>query len=80
MLEGDITDPNSALRQAGDDRVRTLNEMVRGIEDTLKKLEKVAKKYDILGSSSKRRQLWAKLKWSIDFSDIDNLRNKVRSR
>ena len=54
-----------------------VNEMVSGIGDTLKHLEKVAKKYEILGSNSKRRQIWAKLKWSVEFSTIDALRNKV---
>ena len=54
-----------------------VNEMAKGIGVTLKKLEKVAKKYEILGSNSKRRQLWTKFKWSVEFSDIDALRNKV---
>lgn len=54
-----------------------VNEMVKGIGDTLKKLEKVAKKYQILGSSSKRLQLWTRFKWSVEFSDIDSLRSKV---
>ncbi len=70
-------DPNSALVQSGENRVQMVNEMVKGIADTLKKLEKVAKKYQILGSSSKRRQLWTKFKWSVEFSDIDSLRSKV---
>lgn len=34
-----------------------VNEMMSGIGDTLKRLEKVAKKYDFLGSNSKRRQI-----------------------
>ena len=56
-----------------------VNEMMSGIGDTLKRLEKVAKNYDLLGSSSSsnRRQIWAKFKWSVDFSKIDALRNKV---
>lgn len=57
--------------------MRMVNEMVSGIGETLKRLEKVAKKYEILGSSSKRRQIWAKFKWSVEFSRIDALRNKV---
>ena len=54
-----------------------VNEMISGIGETLKRLEKVAKKYEILGSSSKRRQIWVKFKWSVEFSKIDALRNKV---
>ena len=57
-----------------------VNEMVSGISETLRRLEKVAKKYEILGSSSKRRQIWAKFKWSVEFSKIDALRNKVSIR
>lgn len=77
MLQEEAMDPNSALVQSGENRVQMVNEMVKGIADTLKKLEKVAKKYQILGSSSKRRQLWTKFKWSVEFSDIDSLRSKV---
>ena len=54
-----------------------VNEMVSRVGETLNLLEKFAKKYEILGSGSKRRQMWAKFKWSMDFSKIDGLRNKV---
>lgn len=77
ILQEEAKDPDSALVQAGENRVQMVNEMVKGIGDTLKKLEKVAKKYQILGSSSKRQQLWTKFKWSVEFSDIDSLRSKV---
>ena len=77
ILQEEIKDPTSTLVQAGEDRVRMINEMVSRVGETLKLLEKVAKKYEILGSGSKRRQLWARFKWSVDFSKIDALRNKV---
>ena len=54
-----------------------VNEMVSRVGETLKLLEKVAKKYEILGSGSKRHQIWAKFKWSVEFSKTDALRNKV---
>ena len=77
ILQEEVKDPESTLRRAGDDRVRMVKEMVAGIEETLKRLRKVASKYDILGSGSKTKQIWAKLKWSAEFSSIDRLRNKV---
>ena len=79
ILQEEVKDPTSTLVQAGEDRVRMVNEMVSGVGETLKLLEKVAKKYETLGSGSgsKRRQIWAKFKWSVDFSKIDALRNKV---
>ena len=79
ILQEEIKDPNSALVRAGESRVRMVNEMVTGFGVTLKKLQKIAKKYEILGSNSKRRQLWSKFKWSVEFSDIDALRSKVCS-
>ncbi len=54
-----------------------VNDMVNGIGDTLKRLEKVAKKYEVLGSSSKGKHFWVKFKWSVEFSSIDGLRHKV---
>ena len=77
ILQEEINNPNSTLVQAGDNRVRMVNEMVRGIRDTLTKLEKLVKKYHILDSGTKYRQLWLKFKWSAEFSSIDSLWNKV---
>ena len=77
ILEEEVKDPTSTLVQAGEDRVRMVNEMVSRIGETLKQLEKVAKKYEILGSGSKMRQIWAKFRWSVEFSQIDALRTKV---
>lgn len=77
LLREEVDDPESALVLAGEDRVRMVNDVVANIRVTLAKLEKVAKRYEILGSGSKTKQIWAKFKWSVDFSSIDALRNKV---
>lgn len=77
ILQNDVKDPRSTLVQGGEDRVRMVNDIVKGIGQTLKRLEKVAKKYEALGSSSKGRQFWVRLKWSVEFSSIGSLRNKV---
>ena len=77
VLQNEVKDPKSKLVQAGEDRARMVNDMVKGIGDTLKRLEKVAKKYEVLGSSSKGKHFWVKFKWSVEFSSIDGLRNKV---
>ena len=80
ILQQEAKDPKSTLSCAGDDRVRMVNEMIAGIEDTLNRLRKVASKYAILGTGSKAKQLWVKFKWSAEFSSIDRLRNKVSLR
>ena len=77
ILQEEVKDPTSTLVQAGEDRVRMVNEMVSRVGETLKLLEKVAKKYQILRSGSKTSQIWASFKWSVDFKSIDNVRNKV---
>ena len=80
ILQEEAKDPKSTLTRSGNDRIRMVNEMVAGIEETLKRLKKVASKYDILGSGSKTKQIWAKFKWLAEFSSIDRLRNKVSLR
>ena len=77
ILREEAKDPESTLRRAGDDRIRMVNEMVGGIEETLKRLRETASKYNILGSSSKTKRIWAKFKWSAELCSIDRLRNKV---
>jgi hypothetical protein len=77
ILQDEVKDPDSILVQAGEDRVRTVNEMVSGVNTTLKELQKLANKYKLLESDSKRKRIWAKLSWSAEYSSIDSLRNKV---
>jgi len=77
ILQEEIEDPDSTLVQAGEDRVRMVNEMVSRISVTLKELQKVANKYKLLGSGLKRKQIWAKILWSVEFRSIDSLRSKV---
>ncbi|KAL2049934.1 hypothetical protein ABVK25_009801 [Lepraria finkii] len=77
ILQDEVKNPDSTLVRAGENRMRMVNGMIAGITDTLKRLEKLASKYEILGSNSRRKQLWAKLKWSTEFSGIDALRNKL---
>ena len=78
ILQEEVSDPGSTLVRAGEDRVRMVNEMVSRINLTLKELQKVAKKYEILGTGSKGKQIWVKFKWSVEFTSIDSLRSKVR--
>lgn len=82
FLGEEINDPNSTLMRAGDDRIRMMREMMVRVEATLMELEKIADKYDKLGSLSRGRmkQAWTKFKWSVDASDLDAVRNKVCCR
>ena len=62
ILQEEAKDPKLTLTRSGNDRIRMVNEMVAGIEETLKRLRKVASKYDTLSSGSKTKQKWTKLK------------------
>ena len=52
ILREEIDNPDSILSQAGNDRIRMVNTIVDDVDVTLKRLEKVAKKYEVLGSNS----------------------------
>jgi hypothetical protein len=77
ILHQEAIDPESLLVRAGADRVRMVNDMVLRISITLEKLQEVATKYELLGTDSKGKQIWRKLKWSVEFASVDSLRNKV---
>jgi hypothetical protein len=79
ILQEEIKDIDSILMLVGEDRVRMVKELVSRVHVTLKGLQKLANKYKILGSGSKRKQIWAKLTWSMEFSSIDSMRSKVSS-
>lgn len=77
ILQEEIGNSDSILSQAGEDRVRMVNEMVSRVKVTLEELQKVAKKHKTLGDGSRRKVVWEKLKWSIESKSIDSLRSKV---
>ena len=79
ILQEDTKDPDSFLVQAGDDRVKLVNGMVANIKLTLNKMEKIARKYEIMGSTtaSKPKQMWTRFKWTLDWSTIEKLRAKL---
>lgn len=79
LLQEEAKDPNSTLVRSGEDRIKMVREMMSRVEETLKELQKHAKKYEKLGDSSraKRKQIWDKFKWSVDATSLDSLRNKV---
>ena len=79
ILQEEASNAQSPLVLAGEDRVRMVNEMVERIGGTLKDLQKMATKHKLLGSAagSRRKQIWAKLSWSLEVSGIDSLRSKV---
>lgn len=80
LIQEEAKDPNSTLVRSGPDRINMVREVVGRVEETLKELRKHAQKYEKLGDNSrgKRKQLWDKFKWSVDATNLDSLRNKVR--
>ncbi|KAF8244580.1 hypothetical protein K440DRAFT_558303 [Wilcoxina mikolae CBS 423.85] len=80
FLQEEVNNPNSTLVRAGDDRVALVNQVMSRVEETLKELQKCANKYEKLGDvkQPKVKQMWRRVKWSVDAADLDALRNKVR--
>ena len=77
ILQQALADPKSTLRQAGQERVQSVKNLETAIGDTLSRLEKIARKYEILGAASEKKHYWTRFKWSIEYRDIDGLRAKL---
>lgn len=79
LLQLEAKNPTSTLMSSGEDRIRMVGEIMIRVEETLRELEKYAKKYEGLGDAerAKRKLLWDKLKWSSEAASLDSLRNKV---
>jgi hypothetical protein len=78
LLAVEAENPESTLVRSGEDRVRLVGEVLDGIKETLRELQKHIDKYGKLGKSqSSLKKVWAQFKWSLDASDLDSLRNKV---
>lgn len=81
LLKDEVDDPESTLRRSGEDRIRMVNDIISRIKITLEELEKYAKRYEGLQGvpRSKRKKLWDRFTWSLEGSEIDSLRVKVKS-
>jgi hypothetical protein len=77
ILQDDLMNPESVLVRAGEGRVTMARQIVSRVDATLEDLQKIVKKYEIMGDSSKRKRIWEKFKWSLEIKSIDSLRGKV---
>jgi hypothetical protein len=77
ILQDELNNADSILVQAGKHRVKMAREIVSRVEVTLKELQKVIKKYEIIGDASKRKRICERLKWSLEFKSIHSLRSRV---
>ena len=78
LLANEAKDPESTLRRGGEDRVRLVRDLLGRVNGTLKALQKHAEKYGKLGNSrSSLKKAWAQIRWSVDASELDSLRNQV---
>ena len=78
FLQEEVEKEDSTLMKAGEYRIQTVNEVVKRVRVTLKQLEKHANRHVKLGDESpKLKQMWRAVKWSVDASDLDALRNQV---
>ena len=78
VLQEEVENKDSTLMKAGESRIQTVNNVVERVGVTLKEFEKHANRHAKLGDgSAKVKQMWRAIKWSIDASDLDALRNQV---
>lgn len=78
LLKEEAKDPESTLVRSGEARIKIVHELIGRVMLTLGELEDTAKKYAKLGDpKGKRKQFWAKIKWSIEAPDLESLRSKV---
>ncbi|KAF8542005.1 hypothetical protein BDD12DRAFT_730158 [Trichophaea hybrida] len=79
FLQEEVSNQNSTLVRAGEDRVALVNQVMSRVEETLKELQKCANKYEKLGDvkQPKSKQIWRRIRWSVDAADLDALRNKL---
>ena len=86
-LVEDVKEPNSAVAQAGSDRIQLTNDIMERTMETLGNLQNLLKKYDLLRSPSNGggrklstliRRNWDKIKYTKEVRTINDLRSKVQ--
>lgn len=81
-LEVEVRNEGSALSRAGEDRVRNVVAMVGAITRTLKAVEKIVNRYQlIVGPAGDFKsygiRLWSKIKWTQEVRAIEDLKQKL---
>lgn len=81
-LEEEVKDENSALSRAGEDRVRNVAAIVGAITRTLKAVEKIVNRYQVIVGpvgdfKSYGLRLWSKVRWTQEVKVIEDLKQKL---
>lgn len=81
-LEEEVKNENSALSRAGEDRVRNVVAMVGALVRTLKAVEKIVNRYQVIVGpvtdlKSYSVKLWSKIKWVQEVKAIEDLKQKL---
>ncbi|RYP78194.1 hypothetical protein DL771_000671 [Monosporascus sp. 5C6A] len=85
-LQEDSTQPGSAIAQASPDRVRLGKDILARTEEVLRRLEKLAGKYELLQQprhastaswSSRMSRIWKKVQYAGDVRDINDYRAQL---
>lgn len=81
-LEEEVKNENSALSRAGEDRVRNVVAMVGALMRTLKAVEKIVNRYQVIvGPATDLKsysvKLWGKIKWVQEVKAIEDLKQKL---
>lgn len=81
-LEKEVGNEDSALSRAGEDRVRNVVAMVGAIMRTLKDVEKIVNRYQVIVGpvtdlKSYSVRLWSKIKWTQEVKEIEDLKQKL---
>lgn len=81
-LEKEVGNEDSALSRAGEDRVRNVVAMVGAIMRTLKDVEKIVNRYQVIVGpvtdlKSYSFRLWSKIKWTQEIKEIEDLKQKL---
>lgn len=79
MLEEELSDPNTILVRAGEDRQHMVQNMLKQTHGVLVDLQRIFTKHRKLGNTSRTgaRRLWDKISWAKVGKEVDELRNKV---
>lgn len=81
-LEEEVKNENSALSRAGEDRIRNVVAVVGAITRTLKAIEKIANRYQVIVGpatdlASYGFRLWSKIRWAQEVKEIKDLKQKL---
>jgi len=77
-IQNDLEAKESSIASQGEDRMKMLESMVKGLQATLEEIQALVDKFQPMSAETKTpEQLWIRLKWAVGYKKIKRIHQDI---